>query len=170
MSQDTIPTRRSFLKGGAIIAAPLAVAVAPAAALAADESRRRLAQLEDEKAIQALHQGLVRHINSGAHDAAASLFAEPASASLDAALCAVASDHAGAPDSIAFSADGLRATGLYAALVETVRMIPADSTLAQMAHAQGEGYVRESGRHIVRADYVKTQAGWAIARVDFARV
>ena len=51
--------RRSFLKAGALVAAPLATA-APAAALAADGSRARLARLEDERAVEGLHRAFLR--------------------------------------------------------------------------------------------------------------
>ncbi|MGZ5792642.1 MAG: twin-arginine translocation signal domain-containing protein, partial [Croceibacterium sp.] len=56
--------RRSFLKTGAIAAAPLAVAM-PTAALADDGSHARLARLEDEKAIAALHREVVGQVNRG---------------------------------------------------------------------------------------------------------
>ena len=60
MSETSISTdRRSFLKTGAIAAAPLA-ALAPAAALADDGSKARLARLEDERAIESLHRAFLR--------------------------------------------------------------------------------------------------------------
>ena len=62
MNQST--SRRSFLKTGAIAAAPLAMA-APAAALADDGSRARLARLEDEKALAALHREVMAQVNRG---------------------------------------------------------------------------------------------------------
>ena len=49
---NTATDRRSFLKTGAIVAAPLAAA-APVAALAGDDSAARLARLEDERAFPA---------------------------------------------------------------------------------------------------------------------
>jgi len=168
MEQDKISTRRSFLKGGAIIAAPLAMVGAPAAAMAMDGSKERLARLEDEKAIRALHQGLLRQLNSGVPGAAASLFAEPNKALIDASLKTIAADHAGHPDSIDLSANGARAAGRFACLVETRTMIPADNTLAQMAHAQGDGYVTRTEARTMAADFVKTPTGWAIAGLDFA--
>lgn len=168
MEQDKISTRRAFLKGGAIIAAPLAMVGAPAAAMAIDDSKHRLARLEDEKAIRALQQSLLRHINSGAPGAAASLFAEPKKARIDANLRAVAVDHAGAADDIALAADGARATGRFACTVETRTMIPAENTLAQMAHAQGDGYVTQTEARTMATEFVRTPAGWAIDRLDIA--
>ena len=54
--------RRSFLKAGALVAAPLAAA-APVAVLAGDDSRARLARLEDERAVEALQRKFLRHLN-----------------------------------------------------------------------------------------------------------
>ena len=63
MSENSTSTsRRSFLKTGALVAAPL-VAAAPAAALADDGSRARLARLEDERALEALHRKFLRYLN-----------------------------------------------------------------------------------------------------------
>lgn len=169
MEQDSNSTRRSFLKGGVIIAAPLITVGAPAAAMAADDTRERLARLEDEAAIRALHQGLLRRLNSSPPGAAASLFAEPSKARIDESLQAVAADHAGEADSIEIAADGKNASGRFACLVETHTMIPPTNTLAQMAHAQGEGYVSEKQRRVLTTDYVKTPNGWAIATLDFAQ-
>ena len=53
MTRDTDSTRRSFLKGGALLAAPLAAAV-PAALVADDGMRARLARLEDPDFIESL--------------------------------------------------------------------------------------------------------------------
>ena len=56
MDKTSTTDRRAFLKVGAIVAAPLAVA-APVAALAGDDSKAKLARLEDERAIEALQIG-----------------------------------------------------------------------------------------------------------------
>jgi len=55
-------------------------------------------------------------------------------------------------------------------VVETAVDIVPDCTLAQMRHAQGEGQLRQSERRLVAADYVKTDAGWAIAELRFEPV
>ena len=63
MSENSISTdRRSFLKTGALVATPLA-AIAPVAALAADDSGAKLARLEDERAVEALQRKFLRHLN-----------------------------------------------------------------------------------------------------------
>jgi len=173
MSDESITAsdlgRRSFLKGGAIIAAPLAVAGAPALA-AGDDRLARLARLEDESAIRALHRSLVGHINGGTPEAAAKLFATPRAAALDGAIRAITADHGGEADAIAIAADGRSASGRFACLVETGAMLPMDNTLAQMAHAQGTGYISETRRAVMTAGFIRTEQGWAIARLEVAPV
>ena len=167
MTTAAVATRRSFLKGGAVAAAPLAVAV-PAAALADEARRTRLARLEDETAIRALHQAWLRRINTGAHEEAAQLFADPRRARVDKAVRAIAADHQGEPDAIEVAEGGVRATGRFPSSVELEAAIPLDSTLAQMAHAQGGGTVRRTERRLLKAEYVKAGSVWAIEKVELA--
>ena len=82
VTTDKTSTRRSFLKGGALLVAPLAAA-APPAILADDALKVRLARLEDEAAIRELHQTWLRRVNAGADDAAARLFADSEGAAFD---------------------------------------------------------------------------------------
>ncbi len=171
MSRDTASTRRSFVKVGALLAAPLAVA-APAAALADDARKARLARLEDETAIRDLHQAWLRRINTGAD--ATGLFADPRRAGFEGALAeravrSLAADHTGEPDRIDLAKDGLSAAGRFACVVEVEADIAEDCTLAQMARAQGGGFIRQTDRRLLEADYVKTSGGWAIAKVGLTR-
>jgi hypothetical protein len=154
-------TRRAFLKVGAVAAAPLAGA-GGAAAMAAHERTAKLARLQDEHAIGALHQAWLRLVNTGAGDDAAGLFADPKAAKLDAGVSGVVANHAAEPDKIILAADGLRAAGLYHCLVETQTDLGRDCTLAQMAHAQGEGVLRHTEPRVLKAAYVKVEDGWAI--------
>ena len=160
MTDDTIATRRSFLKGGAVAAVPLA-ATGAAALIAEHDHKARLAKLEAEAAIRDLHQAWLRHVNTGARAEAAALFTDP-KAGLHEALSGVAVDHAGAPDAIKLAADGLSASGVYQCVVQTQVERPRDCTLAQMAHAQGEGMIRSTQRQVLKARYVKTGQGWTI--------
>jgi hypothetical protein len=162
-------TRRSFLKRGALLAAPLAAVAAPAAILADDEMRARLAKLENGAAIRDLHQAWLRAINAGeGGDEAAFIFANARRAALDPAVRSVAPDHAGEPDAIEVAADGKRAIGRFHCIVETETAIPQDSTLAQMAHAQGSGYVRRAEHRVLKVGYAKASGAWAIAKAEFA--
>lgn len=164
MDQPNVSSRRSFLKGGAIIAAPLAVAM-PAAAIAADGRAERLRRLEDEAAIRALHQDWLRRVN--ARGPADALFVDASAARcLDDAVCAIAPDHAAEAERIDIAEDGKRATGRFTCLIETETRLLPENTFAQMALAQGGGVTRTSERREVRADYVKLGQSWAIAKIE----
>ncbi len=164
MTTDTRSTRRTFLKQGGLVAAPLAAA--PAAALADGASQSRAARLQDEAAVRALHQAWLRRVNTG--EDAAALFADPRRTGLGEAVKAVGPDHAAAGDAIAVAEDGRTASGRFHCLVEIETEIPEDCTLAQMAHAQGGGRVRRTERRLLTAAYVKAAGAWAISKLGFA--
>jgi lysozyme family protein len=171
MTKDTTSTRRSFLKSSAILAAPLAAAV-PAAVIAEDGLKARLARLEDEAAIRELHQSWLRRVNtidaaeSEAGDATASLLANSQRTGSDQTVRSIAADHSGEPDAIKVAADGARATGRFYCAVEIGFTIPKDTTLAQMAHAQGGGFVQRTERRVLKVEYTKAGGGWAIASAE----
>ena len=167
MTTERASTRRSFVKAGALLAAPLAAA-APALAMADDGRRTRLARLEDEAAMRDLHQAWLRRVNTG--EDTAGLFADPRRAAFDPAVRGVAADHAGEPDTIELAKDGLSAAGRFACIVETEADLGEDCTLAQMAHAQGGGFIHQTERRLLKVDYVKTARGWAIAKLALAAV
>ena len=156
---DTVSTRRALLKGGALLAAPLAAGAATAA-IADDGHRARLARLEDEAAIRDLHQAWLRRINTGVAGHAA----------LDKAIRSLATNHAGESDAIEVAADGQTAAGRFHYTVEIETEIPKDSTLAQMAHAQGGGLIRHTERRVLRVAYVKASGVWAMGKVEFSAV
>jgi hypothetical protein len=166
MTKDTTSTRRSFLKGGAVLAAPLAVAV-PAALVADNGLKARLARLEDEAAVRELHQAWMRRINTEAGAAAAPLFADSEGTSFSQTLGSIAPDHAGQPDAIEIAADGKNAAGWFHCTVEIETTIAQDCTLARMAHAQGGGFVRRTERRVLKVEYQKASGVWAIAKVEF---
>ena len=165
MSPRTASTRRSFLKVGALAAAPVAAAV-PVAAMADQAQKARLAQFEDEAAIRALHRSWLGRVNAG--EDASALFVDPAGARLDQAVRSLAGDHAGGPDSIEIAPDGRRAAGRFACAAELQTAIAQDCTLAQMAHAQGGGLVRRTERRVLEIDYLKVGDGWAMTKVELA--
>ena len=163
MSTPATSSRRSFLKGGAIAAAPLAVAV-PAVAMAESEHKARAQRLQDEADIRALHQAWLRKVATSSD--ASMLFANPKMAGLPEPARGVSADHAGDADRIEVAVDGLNASGHFAALVELETELPRDTTLAQMAHAQGGGVVRATQRRLLRAHYIKAGGAWAIERLE----
>lgn len=170
MSEESKSTRRSFLKGGAIVAAPLAMIGAPAAAaLTGSDDRDKLARLEDEKAIRALHSNWVRLVNAGNYAGAATLYADDKCNCALAGIASVTADQ-GEDEAFDFARDGNRASATYAATIDIETAIAPDHTLAQMLHAQGEGMVRTSEHRTLKADYIRTrEGGWAIAKLDFER-
>src|SRR5208282_2486403 len=112
-----------------------------------------------EAAIRELHQTWLRRINTRTGDASAAtpLFAdaEGTAYALDRAVRSIAADHAGQPDAIEVAAEGQSATGRFQCAVEIETTIARDCTLAQMAHAQGGGFVRRTERRVLNVEYVK---------------
>ena len=148
MSEKTTATdRRSFLKTGAIAAAPLAV-MAPAAALADDGSKARLARLEDERAIEALHRSVLRQPSP-----------------LGDGIGGIRQD-----DEIAIeiAADGRTATSRCQCCVERDMAFTGQSTVERMARFQGHGSHRHAEEQTLVADYGKNSEGWRIERVRLA--
>jgi hypothetical protein len=146
----------------------------PAAVVADDGLKARLAKLENEAAIRELHQAWLRRVNARTDDGtrtdAASLFADPEGVAFDQAVRSIAADHAGQPDAIEVAADGKSAEGKFHYAVEIEITIAQDCTLAQMAHAQGGGFVRRTERRVLKVEYVKASGAWAITKVEFASV
>jgi len=156
--------RRSFLKTGAVVAAPLAVA-APAAALAADDTAARLARLEDERAVEALQRKFMQHLNGTAD--CGEFIASANAVDLGEGLRAMAGDLAHAPE-VVLAADGRSATARCACRVERETQFAGDSTLEQMARFQGQASHRFAEERVLATEFVKGRQGWRIAGARFA--
>jgi len=154
MTKSKTSTRRSFLRGGALLAAPIAAVSVSAVALADDELKTRVKRLEDEAAIRELHQSWLRQVNTGERVPL-----------LEEAVRRVTVDHGGASDKIDIGADGRSAVGYFDCAVELEIPLAAECTLAQMAHAQGHGTVRRTERRTLRVDYTNIGGTWNIAGV-----
>jgi len=154
MTRNTTSTRRSFLKGGALLAAPIAAASVSAIALADGRLQERVTHLEDEAAIRTLHHSWLRQINAGDGDV-----------QLGAAVRRITADHAGAVDRIEMAADHQSAVGYFDHVVEFETPLPKDSTLALMAHAQGHGALRRTQRRLLTVGYTKVGGSWKVAQV-----
>jgi hypothetical protein len=158
MSKHSTATRRMFLKCGALLAGPIAAASVPAMALAKDQVddglNARLRRLEDEAAIREVHQSWLRQVNAGA-----------GMALIGASVTRVIADHAGSADRIEIAADGRRATGRFDCAVDLETLLPDDSTLGQMAHAQGSGMLRTTARLVLTVEYLKIAGAWTIEKV-----
>jgi hypothetical protein len=149
---DQTTSRRSFLKTGAIVAAPLAAVAAPAAALADDGSKARLARLEDEKALAAQHREVMRQVNSGERNLGVSALADDPMHELE----------------IAFAADGNRATCRRACTASFRTEFTGHSTIEQMHRLQGQGLHSHQESRVLVAEYRKGQHGWAIESLRLA--
>lgn len=160
----TATDRRSFLKSGALIAAPV-VAAAPVAALADDGSRARLARLEDERAIEALQRKLLRHLN-GTSDCG-EFIASSDAIELGEDMRSIAEDP-GHDAQLALSDDGLTATARCACRIEREAAFSGQSTLERMARFQGQGSHRYEERRTLATEFVKDRNGWRIAHARFA--
>ncbi len=158
MSNHSTPTRRMFLKGGALLAAPIAAASATALALAkdhtSDDLNVRVRRLEDEAAIREVHQSWLRQINAGRGIVL-----------LGGSVTRVTADHAGRADRLEIATDGNGATGRFDCVVDLETRLPEDSTLGQMAHAQGTGTVRNTERLMLTVEYARKSGVWTIEKV-----
>jgi hypothetical protein len=149
----TATDRRSFLKSGALVAAPL-VAVAPASVLADDGGRARLARLEDEQALRSLHREVVRGVNAGERR-------------LGDGLTALAADPAHELE-VAFADDGLSATCRRACTASFRTDFAGDSTIERMHRLQGQGAHQHDEARVLVAKYRKGEHGWAVVNLHLA--
>ncbi|MEO6040276.1 MAG: hypothetical protein ABIP41_00055 [Croceibacterium sp.] len=162
MADSATTDRRSFLKTGALAAAPFAVAVP---ALAADGSRARLARLEAERAIETLHCAFLRQVN-GQGDCAA-FVARADAILLEDGLRSIADDPA-EDGTLELAADGRTAASRRPVLVELDSAFAGHSTLERMARFQGHGSHRRREARMMATDYIKGPHGWRIARLVLA--
>ncbi len=164
MDTTSATDRRAFLKAGAIVAAPLAVAT-PVAALADDGSKARLARLEDERAIEALQRKFLRDVN-GSGDCA-EFIASSDVVDLGTGLRSIAED-LGHEATVELSDDGRTARARCACRVQREAEFAGDSTLEQMARFQGQGSHRFEERATLATEFVKGEDGWTIASARLA--
>ena len=170
MTSNVNTARRGFLwKASAALAAPLAVGATGSSAQAAgerDASHARLAELEDVNAIRDLTRRYVKHVNAGAHEEAAALFAEPAHADTRAART-LAADPLGGDDAVEIGPSGTTATARLHCTAEIETPIEPVTPLVAMARAQGGGVVRRTERGVLEAAYLKRDGRWTIERLAF---
>ena len=165
MNKHSGTDRRSFLKSGALLATPVALA-APMAAVADDGSRARLARLEDERAIEALHRAFVRRVSAQGPASAGEYLAHEKACKIDTRVCGIAEDSA-SDLALEIGEDGLSATTRQLCRVELETEFRGNTTLEQMARLQGQGSHRHSEMRVLQTDYIKGKNGWAIETVRF---
>lgn len=166
MSADHATSRRSFcfIAGGiAAAAAPMAAAMAAKASPpAGNDLQGRLAALEDEQAVRALHRQLVRHINRGSEGADSGLFARAAAIGIDDAVRRVELDADDTALSFVRAPDGLSARMQAACDVTRERLMEGECMMVRMAIAQGEGVARQTDRQQLESSYVKVDGRWLV--------
>jgi hypothetical protein len=171
MSTELESTRRSFFwKAGAVLSAPVAAATTYASEAAVPDSGtlKRLAQLEDEKAIRELQETLIRHVNAGARDAIHASCIDATAVQLDDGIRSLAPDSAAERGVIEVAVDRLTAVAATpcTALIETA--IGPNCTLVEMARLQGEGVVRHTCSGVLEGAYSKHNGVWRIERIVFS--
>ena len=154
MTMNQTTSRRSFLKTGAIAATPLVAVAAPAVAFGDDGRKARLARLEDERALTALHREALSQVNRGERPLAKG-------------LTALIGDPAHELQ-IAFADDGLGATCRRACIASFRTEFTGNSTLEQMHRLQGQGRHEHEEKRVLVAEYKKGKSGWAIASLRLA--
>lgn len=159
-------TRRDALKITALAATPLGV-LAPAAAIAADDSRSALARLQDERAIETLQRNFLNRFNGKPGADCGEFVAGSAAIRLDADLCRIAPDPA-SPPRIELSDDGVSAGLVQKCQVERRTDFDGPSTLERMARFQGSGSASHSGPAELRARLRRVETGWIFAELTIA--
>lgn len=165
MSENTT-SRRAFLKSGALVAAPLAAVAVPSAALAADDgTRAKLARLEDERAIEALHRAFLRQVNGEGECAA--LVTSSGAVAFEPELRSIVEDRAH-ETRIVLADDGLTATARCTCRIELATEFTGDTTIERMARFEGLDSHRHEEQRVLATEFVKRADGWRIARAIFA--
>lgn len=166
MSKTTQTSRRTFLKAGALVAAPAAAVGIPVAALAEDGSKAALARLQDERAIEGLNREFLRAFNHGGAESTARLFADGRAPDLSAQISRLSL----ADEAAQFSLDsnGATATASFACTVETAEDFEGSDTLVQMARLQGNAADVVTSRKQLSARYAKRADGWLLTEVAIA--
>ena len=156
--------RREALKLGALAAAPVA-ALAPAAALAADDSATRLARLEDERAIGDLVKRFVRRFN-GSGDCG-EFVANARAVRIDPQVKSIREDTSRDPQ-LFVAEDGRSARWQSHTEVELLSAFHGDTTMEKMARFQGQGSASMRTRRRLEAELSRANEGWIITRLALA--
>jgi hypothetical protein len=163
MSRKTVSTRRSFITvAGAALSAPLAAVAGtlPAKVAEGDLLKTRLETLEDLNAIRALNRAYARHVNAGAHEQIAALFADPSDAPTDTGIHGISADGFGEDDPIEIAADRQAATACLRCTVQMEAAIGPSCPLVEMARLQGGGVVSWSEPGVFENTYVRRAGTW----------
>jgi hypothetical protein len=137
----------------------------PTAAFAADDSRDRLARLEDERAVEALQRKFLRYLNGNGD--CGEFVASADAVNLGQGMRSITEDLAHEA-AFELADDRLTARARCACRVERETEFAGDSTLEQMARFQGQGSHRFAEERVLATEFVKGTDGWRIAGARFA--
>lgn len=167
MNAKSMTSRRSFLKSGAVAAAPVAIIATPAlaAGMGDDTLRSRLARMEDSQAIEVLNRKFVHYFNAADRRELASLFADGHAPELGKNITRLIVEEGTDAPEIELAADGNRASATYACRAEVEHTLEGSDTLIQMARLQGNSAHRTRESAELTADYIRRPDGWAIERI-----
>lgn len=168
MTGKSMTSRRSFLKSGAVVAAPVAIIATPALAAGMEEDalRSRLARMEDSRAIETLNRRFVHHFNAADRRGLAGLFADGRAPELGQGIAGLVVEEGAQAPEILLTADGNRASATYACRAEVEQALEGSDTLMQMARLQGNSAHRMHQPGQLKADYVRRPEGWVIERIQ----
>jgi len=118
--------------------------------------------LDDVNAIRAVNQAYARHINAGAREEIAALFADPSDAQIDGGIVAVAADGFGELDVIEIASD--RATAVVHLLPTRRRL--SDPVARSWRWRANRAVASSGGRNASSSSiaYVKREGVWKILR------
>lgn len=162
MRNFTKTDRRSFVKLGALAATPVA-ALAPAAAMASDDSAARLARLEDEQAIAGLVSAFVRRFNGNGD--CGEFVASAGAIRIDAEICRIIEDRDTDPQ---IDLGENTASWRSSAQVELITDFVGDTTLEKMSRFQGQGSAQSRASRSLEAEFARQPDGWAITRLTLS--
>lgn len=168
MSKTTDTTRRSFLKAGALVAAPAAALGLPVSAMAEDGSKAALARLQDERAIEALNREFLRAFNRSGAEGTAQLFADRKAPAIARGVSKLSLDLAEKPKSFAIADDGASATARFDCTAEMTKELEGSETIVQMARMQGNTASVQTARKTLSASYAKSGDTWQITEIELA--
>lgn len=190
--------RRSFLwKAGATMTAAAAAVVpgmtktAGANSTDAEMLARKLALIEDEKAVRALHHTYETLLDGGRYEEVAGLFAEDAAVVFNggvfkgkSSVARLYRDHfrAGStgrrlapalgaeaePETVTVAEDRRSAKARFPYSIQVGSPMPLDSSLVQMARLHGEGIMKWCENGVYEVSYTKCpkSGDWKIARLE----
>jgi hypothetical protein len=163
--KETSSRRRFFRAAGTALTAPLAVVAAEASpAPSTREDTAIRTRLDDIEAIRRAHRELAQQIELGRLDSSVQRLAAADVVESLAAVKRLAASGFGDSDRIEIAADGRSASADLHVRVETERAIDAIGTVAEMARAQGHGFVRESNDAVLSSSLVKHGGSWRFVR------